>query len=361
MIIKHVRPNSIKSFATDPMEELPRWFPSSDLRDDNIFKPATIPALFAERASLHGQHHALAFKTSKADTKFTYVTWAEYFNTVMEVSKALVAIGVHPGDTVNILGFNHQNWYYACFGSIFAGAVAAGVYLTNSAEAVTHQVRHSKSKILFVDSLAQLAKAQVAKEACPHLEYIVMWPDNLGGEAVPAGVSGVLSWDDFVRFGQSVQPQIVTERIAALTPATPCFLSYTSGTTGPPKAAMHSHDSIVYACKAMWKGLLEAGDKTNVRDGNSICYLPLSHVGGSVFMFSNATCAELGTKSCTHFAFPDALQGSITKTLREVKPSYFFAVPNVWEKLHKPLQTMVEVATDGAKPSAAKLARAIGQ
>ena len=125
-----------------------------------------------------------------------------------------------------------------------------------------------------------------------------------------------------------MQPQTVTERIAVMTPAAPCFLSYTSGTTGPPKGVMHSHDTIIYSCKSIWKGLLEAGDKTNVRDGNSVCYLPLSHVAGSFFMFANATCAELGTRTCSHFAFPDALQGSLVETLREVRPVSEIALRN---------------------------------
>jgi long-chain-fatty-acid--CoA ligase ACSBG len=150
-------------------------------REDNVFKPATIPALFAERVSLHGQHPALAYKNSKADADFTQVSWSEYFTSAMGVAKALIAVGVHPGDTVNILAFNHQNWYYTCFGSIFAGAVVAGMYLTNTADAVQYQLAHSKTKVLFVDSAAQLDKALQVKARCPALEYIVMWPNNLDG------------------------------------------------------------------------------------------------------------------------------------------------------------------------------------
>ena len=147
---------------------------------------------------MHGTASALAFKSSKEDAAFTYVTWTSYFSSVMDVSKALVALGVHPGETISILGFNHQHWYYACFGSIFAGAVVAGIYLTNTAAAVTYQIEHSKSKVVFVDSLAQLEKAQRAKEVCSHLEFIVMWPNTLEKESVPHGISGVLSWDEFI-------------------------------------------------------------------------------------------------------------------------------------------------------------------
>ena len=39
------------------------------------------------------------------------------------------------------------------------------------------------------------------------------------------------------------------------------------------------------------------------------------------------------TKSQVHFARPDALQGTLVDTLKQVNPTGFFGVPRVYEKI----------------------------
>lgn len=41
-----------------------------------------------------------------------------------------------------------------------------------------------------------------------------------------------------------------------------------------------------------------------------------------------------------YFAEPSALQGSLVDTLKEIRPSFFFSVPRVWEKIEEKMKAI---------------------
>ena len=65
-----------------------------------------------------------------------------------------------------------------------------------------------------------------------------------------------------------------------------------------------------------------------------ISYLPLSHVAEQLI----SVWAPTMTGHCTYFAAGDALRGSLVRTMRQVCPTVFFAVPRVWEKIQEKMK-----------------------
>lgn len=70
-----------------------------------------------------------------------------------------------------------------------------------------------------------------------------------------------------------------------------------------------------------------------------VSYLPLSHIAAQIVdIYACLTIA--GT---VYFAEKDALKGSLSKTLRQVRPTRFLGVPRVYEKMH---EKMLEIGSN---------------
>jgi long-chain-fatty-acid--CoA ligase ACSBG len=69
-----------------------------------------------------------------------------------------------------------------------------------------------------------------------------------------------------------------------------------------------------------------------------VSYLPLSHIAAQVLDMH----LSLFLGSTVYFAQPDALKGSLVTTMAEVKPTFFFGVPRVWEKMEQKVKAAIK-------------------
>ena len=102
---------------------------------------------------------------------------------------------------------------------------------------------------------------------------------------------------------------------------------------------MLSHDNLTWESLEM-REIFE-NDRPEIKGKmhkfRTITYLPLSHIAG----LKGDIMGHLYSRSELYFARPDAFQGSIAKTMKDVRPTFFFAVPRIWEKFE---DKMKEVA-----------------
>jgi acyl-CoA synthetase (AMP-forming)/AMP-acid ligase II len=178
-----------------------------------------------------------------------------------------------------------------------------------------------------VDGSKQLEKyVGVAKSAMPNLKVLVVYSDATLDESIVSQVNfPVYLWNDFLALGSSVSDSQLEDRFNSVKPGNCSTLIYTSGTTGQPKAVMVSHDNITWTAKNICENYfdLHHGDRF-------ISYLPLSHIAAQIFDIH----APMYLGCSLHFCQPDALKGSLTVTMREARPTAFFAVPRVWGENH---------------------------
>jgi long-chain acyl-CoA synthetase len=251
---------------------------------------------------------ALQFKRDGREVEMSY---RELGRVSVEIAQGLIALGIEAGDRVSVLGLTSAHWTMADCGALTAGAVVTPIYHTNSPDECAYVLGHSGARLLFCDS-DQVAKIAQIRDQCPALENVVV----LDGEAADA-----ITLDELRRRGGDVPPERVHERVAATLPGDVATLVYTSGTTGPPKGCMLTHQNVL-ATVDMYARRLHMHHTHSVYQ-----FLPLAHVLARV-----AQMAVLSVGGRIIYWTGDT--SKIADELQAGAPTHFPAVPRIFEKIH---------------------------
>lgn len=287
------------------------------------------------------QRGSAAAYYQRGDTQWQPTSWTAYAQQVQRAARALIALGVKPGEAVCILGFNRPEWVIMDMAAMMIGAVAAGIYWTSAASEVAYIVDHSHCTVLLVENEAQWAKVGQRRDALPRLHRVVMM------RGAKAEDDWQITWNDFLALGEEKHQAEVERRLTALRPDDLGTLIYTSGTTGAPKAVMLSHGNLA------WTATTLAAAFDAVASDRLISYLPLAHIAEQLGAIHN----HITIGYAIYFA---RNMESLGEHLKEVHPTIFFGVPRVWEKMQAGISTKLAGAT-GVKAVLARWALAVGQ
>jgi len=300
-------------------------------------KPISVWTMLNNTVNRYPNGIAMAVKRNDEWVKWTY---AEYLEDVKTVAKAFIKLGLKPHHSVNILGFNAPEWHISAIATVIAGGLTAGIYTTNSADATRYVAEHSRCNIMVVEDEEQLNKIQQMEDRLPELQSIVQYT---GFPRSP----GVESWESLLEIGRGETDDELNKRLANQATNQACTLVYTSGTTGNPKGVMLSQDNITWTAQRAHEVYDWRYDHEQI-----VSYLPLSHVAGT-FIDIYLILYGGGT---VWFADKMALQGTLLKTLVEAKPTLFFGVPRVYEKIQEKMTEVAKTNT-GLKKKLSEMAK----
>ena len=110
---------------------------------------------------------------TKEQGAWTPTTWDEYATQIRQAGKAMIALGVEPGNTVCILGFTRPEWVIFDVACMTIGGVPAGIYTTNSPEECEYILNHAEASLLLIENGEQWDKVRKVRDKLSALKHII--------------------------------------------------------------------------------------------------------------------------------------------------------------------------------------------
>jgi acyl-CoA synthetase (AMP-forming)/AMP-acid ligase II len=227
-------------------------------------RPLLVSAIIAHAAAYHRDTEIVSRTVEGAIHRYSY---AEAERRSKRLARALLRLGIKPGDRVGTLAWNtyrHIELYYGISG---IGAVCHTINPRLFDEQLIYIVNHAADRLLFIDS-SFISLVERLAPSLPADCRIVLMTEKEGEpettlptlpcyERLIAAERDDFEWPEF------------DERTAA-------SLCYTSGTTGKPKGAIYSHRSTVLHTFGA-----SLPDAIPVSAGDTVCpVVPLFHACG---------------------------------------------------------------------------------
>ena len=296
----------------------------------DVGSPATMCEAFQATAARYPREVALRTLGGTAA-----ITWDVYAGQVRQIAAGLAGIGVGRGDTVALMLTNRPEFHLVDTAAFHLGAVPFSVYNTFAAEQIAQVLANAAARVVVCEQ--RFAQRLLEVTAATAMEHVV---------CVDGSPAGTVTLAELAAGGD---PEFGFEGCwRAVQPGDVLTLIYTSGTTGPPKGVEITHAQMlagIAAADAVWP--CGAGDRL-------ISYLPMAHIAER--MGSHYRAIVNGMQLTP---LPDLR--ALPAALADVRPTFFFGVPRVWEKLAAAVEALVTREPDQARRRAVQEALGVAR
>ncbi|ROQ96521.1 long-chain acyl-CoA synthetase [Streptomyces sp. 2132.2] len=283
-------------------------------------RPETLAVFTEWAAERYGGETALRHRDREGgeggDGGWTTVTYAALRERVRRTGRALIGLGVRPGERVAVLAETRPAWTYTHFGLLAAGAVLVPVYPTAGEEELAWVLSDAEAVAVVCDDAAQADRVEALRPKLPALRAVVRMDALADMERAPEAE--------------------LLERARRVTPEADASIIYTSGTTGLPKGCRLTHGNM---------GAIQDATLPLIQGGpgdSTYLYLPLAHVLAQLIQFT--TLMEGGELCYFGGRIEDVLS-----ELAEARPTHLPSVPRLFEKVHSVVLSMAESQEGGAE------------
>ncbi|MFE5477578.1 AMP-dependent synthetase/ligase [Nocardia sp. NPDC056541] len=288
----------------------------------------TVPAAFQQTAALRPDQIALRTVGGTQE-----ITWAEYATRVRALAAGLTKLGVRHGDAVGIMLTNRPEFNLIDTAALHLGAIPFSVYNTSSTEQIAHVFANAGNTVVITEQ----AFLDTIRASGAEIEHTVIVDGTAEGTVTLAELESDPAPDfDFDAAWQAVQPGDLATLI------------YTSGTTGPSKGVELTQSNVIAQVVGLVSGPLPVGF-----DDRAVSYLPAAHVADRISAHAMSLLTGIQITTVTD-------PREIAAALPDARPTVFFGVPRVWQKIKAGIENKLAVEPSPVKKALANWAIGVG-
>jgi len=288
------------------------------------FEYSDLNSMFWGQSTKFGSRTAYQYKR---EDKWFSVSWNQYAQIVRELALGLLSLGTQQGQVLAIMSGCRPEWELLDRANMACGGITVGVYETNTAEQSRYILDHSEATIIAVENQGQLYKMESIIDKLPGIKTIIIFDapeENTACSRELISLSSLLQQGS--KNSESLGGQLA-RRAEEIEPQSIAAYVYTSGTTGPPKGAIITHQNLLASGYILGKCMqLRPEDVT-------IIFLPFAHV-------LQRTVLVCQIASGNQTAYAESVP-KLLDNLKEIRPTYFGSVPRMFEKAYSKIMEAI--------------------
>ena len=194
------------------------------------------------------------------------ISWKDFDATANKFANMLLSKGVKKGDKIGILLMNSLEWLPIYFGVLKTGALAVPLNYRYTQDEIKYCLELAECKVL-VFGFEFIGRIEAIFDELKNIKNIIYV-----GENTPTFSE---SYDEYINLYSSVKPNI------SLIEDDDAAIYFSSGTTGFPKAILHTHKALINSA------ITEQAHHNQTKDDCFLCIPPLYHTGAKMHWFGS--------------------------------------------------------------------------